>query len=343
MSHTIDLVLPVNPASQDDDRRMRICLSSLERYLDPGSVGRLLIVIPDRVAKEAIEPLTWDRRSVRFKTLILHDREVLGMNAWRSRVGSWYTQQFVKIGIADHLESDFYITLDSDVVLTHRTGFDDLIREGRAITTEYSRSVHDYWWTASAQVLDTEPRLDRDGMGVTPAILSGEVARGLMRYLEAKYDGPWYRGVVEFLDDQKARGLYNPAAQSATPTEYTLYYLFAEKQGWVSRYHVKSESLWCEQQIFRPEELADLATRLETAKRGAGRFLVLQSVLGVSPEWVWERLSAELDLAARPDAPCRPQAAGVSPPRAKEPAPSARAPQSSARRGSISRQGWSSR
>lgn len=298
MSRTVDLVLPVNPTARNDGRRMRICLSSLAKYLDPANVRRLLIVIPDGVPKAAVTQLTWDERSVPFDTRVLHDREILGQNAWRARVGSWYTQQFVKIGAADQLQSDFYITLDSDVLLTRATSFDDLIQGGRAITTEYPRKVHDYWWTASAQVLDTDPRLSSDGMGVTPAVLSVNVARGLMRYLEERYAGPWYRGVVEYLDDQKARGLYNPAAQSSTPTEYTLYYLFAEKQGWVSRYHVKSESLWCPQQIFRPEELRELGARLLAARTGAGRFFVLQSVLGMSPEWVWDRVSVELGLAA---------------------------------------------
>jgi hypothetical protein len=298
MCRTVDLVLPVNPASQDDGRRMRICLSSLTRYLDPSSVGHLLIVIPDGVPKAAVTPVTWDGGPIPFETSILHDHQILGQNAWRSRVGGWYTQQFVKIGAADHLQSDFYITLDSDVLLTRRTGYDDLIQRGRAATTEYPRKVHDYWWTASAQVLGTDPRLESDGMGVTPAVLSVSVARGLMRYLEERYAGPWYKGVVEYLDDQKARGLYDPAAQSSTPTEYTLYYLFAEMQGWVSRYHVKSDSLWCPQQIFRPEELRELTVRLNAAKAGAGRFLVLQSVLRMSPEWVWKRVSVELELAS---------------------------------------------
>jgi hypothetical protein len=298
MSCTVDLVLPVNPASQNDGRRMRLCLSSLAKYLDPASVGRLLVVIPDGVPKAAISPLTWSGSPVPFNTTVLHDREVLGQNAWRARVGSWYTQQFVKIGAADHLQSEFYITLDSDVLLTRPTCFADLIQGGRAITVEYPRKVHDYWWTASAQVLETDPKLSSHGMGVTPAILSGDVARALMRYLEQRYAGPWYRPVVEYLDDQKARGLYNPAAQSSTPTEYTLYYLFAEKRGWVSRYHVPSESLWCPQQIFRPEELRDLSARLLAAKAGQGRFLVLQSVLGISPEWAWQHVAGELGLAA---------------------------------------------
>lgn len=315
MTRTVDLVLPVNPASQNDGRRMRICLSSLTRYLDPESVGRLLIVIPDGVPKAAVTPVTWEGRAVPFETSILHDREVLGQNAWRARVGSWYTQQFVKIGAADHLRSDFYITLDSDVLLTRPTHFDDLVQGGRAVTTEYPRKVHDYWWTASAQVLGTEPRLERDAMGVTPAVLSVNIARGLMRYLEERYAGPWYRGVVEYLDDQKARGLYDPAAQSSTPTEYTLYYLFAEMQGAVARYHVKSETLWCPQQIFRPEELRELDQRLQAARAGAGRFFVLQSVLGVSPEWVWERLSAEWGLANASEASRARPTAAVEPAR----------------------------
>jgi Family of unknown function (DUF6492) len=300
MRRTVDLVLPVNPRSQNDGRRVRIAMSSLVRYLDPASVGRLLLVVPDHVPKQAVRALTWEGNPVPFPTVVLNDRELLGVNAWRERVGSWYTQQFVKIGAADHLQSDYYVTLDSDVVLTKPTGFDDLVIGGRAATLEYGRDVHENWWRASAQVLGTEPRLERDGMGVTPAVLSTRIARGLMRYLEKRHAGPWYRGVVEFIDDQKARGLYAPHRfnPSPTPTEYTLYYLFAEMSGTVSSHHVRSGSLWCGEQVFRPDELRDLASRLNTARSSIGRFFVLQSVLGASPEWVWSQVAEPFDLAA---------------------------------------------
>lgn len=299
---TVDLVLPVNPGSRSDDRRMRIALSSLVRYLDPSCVGRLLIIVPDHVPKQAVRALTWEGRAVPYQTAVLHDHEVIGSNAWRSRVGSWYTQQFVKIGAADHLVSDFYVTLDSDVILTKPTGFDDLVIGGRAATLLYSREVHEHWWRASAQILGTEPRLEQPGMGVTPAVLSGRIARGLMRYLEQRQQGLWYRGVVEFIDDQKARGLYKPHhfKPSPTPTEYTLYYLFAELSGLAARDHVKSDSLWCGQQVFRPDELLELPARLQTAASGVGRFFVLQSVLGASPEWVWERVAGIFGIAAPP-------------------------------------------
>jgi hypothetical protein len=297
MSPTIDLVLPVNPTLRNDDRRMRICLSSLDRYLEPASVGQLLIVVPDGVAKDSVQAVTWGGHPVQFATKVVHDRELLGLNPWRSRVGSWHTQQFVKLGAADHLTSDFYITLDSDVILTQPTCFADLIVAGRAITAHCERAVHASWWKASAELLETDPMLSTPGMEVTPAILSVQVTRALMRYLEAKGQGPWYRGVVEFIDDQKARGLYQPQLSSPMPTEYTLYYLFAQKQGWAAKYHVESTSLWCRQQLFRPEDLADCTARVKAAAAGTGRFFVLQSVLGVSPEWVWERVSREFALA----------------------------------------------
>lgn len=306
MRPRVDLVLPVNPASRDDQRRMGITLASLARYLDPESVGRLLIVVPDAVSLEAFRVATWDGCSLPFEAIVRNDRDILGDNPWRRRVGSWFTQQFVKLGAADHLESDFFITLDADVLLTRPTCFADLILDGRASTLLHERRVHDGWWRASAEVLGTEPGLDREGMGVTPAILSRDVTRALLRYLEERYGGPWYRGVVEFLDDQKARGLYRPHAftPSPMPTEYTLYFLFAEMMGCVSRYHVPSDALWCQGQVFRPDELEELPARLKSALASPGRFFVLQSVLGPSPEWVWERVSGPLGLRSAPAQCC---------------------------------------
>lgn len=297
MNRKLDFVLPVNPSLRDDDRRVRICLSSLDRYLDPTCVGRLLLVVPDAVEPTSVSTLTWDGRRPSFAIDVVRDRDLLGVNAWRERTGGWYTQQFIKLAAADHLSADFYVTLDADVVLTRPTGYDDLIEDGRARTLLHTRRVHVHWWTASAQVLDTDPRLDEDGMGVTPAVLSRHVACGLMRELEARLDGPWYRRVVEFLDDQKARGSYNPAAGTPSPTEYTLYYLFAEKHGLVPLYHVRSEALWCLGQVFTAEELRELPQRLASVRDGAGRFFVLQSALGIAPEWVWENVAGALGVA----------------------------------------------
>jgi hypothetical protein len=56
--------------------------------------------------------------------------------------------------------------------------------------------------------------------------------------------------------------------------------------------------LWCAQQVFRPEELLDLPARLHTSASGPGRFFVLQSVLGASPEWVWAQVAETFGLAA---------------------------------------------
>lgn len=301
MSGTIDLVLPVNPGLRDDGRRMRICLSSLERYLECSRVGQLLIIIPDRAEKQAIEAVTWCGRALPFATKILQDHEVLGRDALRTRVPGWFTQQLVKLGVADQLKSEFYITLDADVLLTRPTSYEDLIQGGRAATVFYTRQVHESWWRASSQILGVEVDWSRDGMGVTPAILSTQIARGLLRHLESKGGGPWYRPIVEYLDDQRARGLYAPTEGSPVPTEYTLYFLFAEQLGWIDRFHVESDSLWCKQQVFARDERLQLREHLKAASRGPGRFLVVQSALGLAPEQVWKAASPALGLARELD------------------------------------------
>jgi len=142
MADTIDLVLPVKPGLRDDGDRMRICLSSLERYLDCSRVGQLLIVIPDGVAKESVQPTTWNDLGLPVATKVLHDHELLGLNPLRARVGGWFTQQLVKLAAAAHLASEFYITLDADVILTRPTRYENLVESGRAATLYYSRQVH---------------------------------------------------------------------------------------------------------------------------------------------------------------------------------------------------------
>ncbi len=293
----IDLVLPVDPTRFDDDRRMRICLTSLARYLDPSCVERLLIVIPDDATEDDIRLATWDDRLLPFSTEVIHDRELLGQNACRTALHSWYTQQWVKIAAAKRLSCDFYITLDSDVILTKPTSFDDLILDGRAATRMYSREWHASWWVASAELLGTEPNLSRDGMGVTPAILSRENSLALMHHLEQKSGEPWYRAIVDYIDGLKERNEWSPSAGATfrTPTEYTLYYLFAEMRGTASKYHVESDLLWNEGQVFTVEDMSTLVARIRATRTDPGRFLVLQSTLGLSPEQAWEAVRALLE------------------------------------------------
>ncbi len=309
-SRRVDLVLPVNPARNQDGERMRICLSSLARHMDPNGVGELLIVVPDGATPASCVARTWQGDLVPFKTKVVRDSALLGSNAWQKRAGGWYTQQFVKLAAARHLSSDFYVTLDSDVVLTRATSFEDLVPNGRAATLYYERSVHANWWCGSAQILDVAPELERPAMGVTPAVLSARIARELVAFLEERDSAPWYRSLVEFIDVRKRNGTWPPRPEQllAAPTEYTLYQLFAEMKGYMERFHAPAPHVWCSEQVFHASGLGQLTERIASASSSRGHFFVLQSVLGLSPRQVWSLLGRAFGLegesrAMRADAP----------------------------------------
>jgi len=298
----VDLVLPINPAGRDDAARMRICLSSLRRHLDVDAVGQLLLVVPNDTPIDGVDVVTWDGRTVPFETRIVHDRELLGDASHLSVFWNWHVQQFIKLSAARHLRSDFYITLDADVILTRWTTFDDLVVDGRAAMVTCPRDVHVKWWMASAQLLDTNPNISELGMNVTPAILSRNHVLDLLDHLERKCDGPWHRAIFDLIQRpdfvETRQELSDPGAWfcSHFPTEYTLYYLFAELRGAVEKYHFVSDQLWHRCQFFNPHDLDDIEVKLEQARLDQGHFLVFQSNLGWSAERVWELVRGPFDL-----------------------------------------------
>jgi hypothetical protein len=166
----------------------------------------------------------------------------------------------------------------------------------------YTRRAHEGWWCASAELLGVDPNLDEEGIGVTPAVLSREITLSLLRHLEGVSGGHWYRAVVDYIGGLKSRGLWRPVPGTVfrTPTEYTLYYLFAELTGRATEHHVKSERLWRRRPIFGREDLADALRDNVEADETDGLFLVLQSNLGLAPSRTWDvvRRIARLDQHA---------------------------------------------
>ena len=61
--------------------------------------------------------------------------------------------QLVKLSIATMVETDFYLTLDADVVCVKPLRFDALIRDGRAVTNTTSEDWHSDWYGWCERVL----------------------------------------------------------------------------------------------------------------------------------------------------------------------------------------------
>ncbi len=123
-----------------------------------------------------------------------------------------------------------------------------------------------------------EPRLDRIGMGVTPAILSREICKGLTAHIEQRHGRSWHEVLLSSYMTQW--------------TEYTLYHLFAEHSGLFDQYHVYPSAASVSQRLHSPApwgvwkagdyEQLDF-TELFSPKN-PGLFSVVQSNVGVTPQ-----------------------------------------------------------
>lgn len=201
-------------------------LASLARFAEPGCVRELLMIVPDcdvdvfndflkgsssalhrdlalRADSSAI--MIYDskwRGNLTFPVRVLSDSQVLvskletldaDMPAYErkssgGRGTNYRVQMLVKIGIASHVSTDFYMTLDQDVIAKRPFGFRDLVTsDGRArIQGESVRRTTEQrsdWWESSATLLQTRrcsPGYRDPTIGVTPAVLPTKTSLGLM-------------------------------------------------------------------------------------------------------------------------------------------------------------------
>ena len=84
----------------------------------------------------------------------------------------------IKLLASKYVTTDFYMTLDADIVLLQPFNLSQIINhQGKAIYENEARSVHQHWWEGSERFLQVPLSVNRtekdsSGFGVTPALLS---------------------------------------------------------------------------------------------------------------------------------------------------------------------------
>ena len=100
----------------------------------------------------------------------------------------WFKQQVIKIAIADKIETDFYITLDSDIICTKPVYYQDLIRDGRAVCYIHRTHDHHDWYGWGEKVLNIHNTKNRDFLhNVTPVVINKHAMLELQTYLTQVY------------------------------------------------------------------------------------------------------------------------------------------------------------
>ena len=189
-----------------------------------------------------------------------------------------FKQQLIKICAHRIVSEPYFLTLDADLVCCKPFDEASFLVDGKGVS-DWEPRLH-LWWPNSANWLQTPPNLDAPGMSVTPEYLSREVCVRLEEHLLALHG-----------DDVFARLLNVDQMWS----EYSLYNLFAEKQGIVGEFHHDAEwsavhdvPLRCKYNIWVSADSHDLTRNFEPDARGT--FMVCQSNTHIPPQDIWARI-----------------------------------------------------
>jgi hypothetical protein len=272
---SLDAVLPL---VVKDLERVALLRESMDRFA--GDISTCWVVAPDDQLAQITESFA---RYERWQ--VVGEAEVLGRRrrvrfaefpgGSRQRRGNWYLQQIVKLAACSRSEARYCVTLDADVIALRPIKERDIAPEGRAVTQfEPLPQAHPHWYDGSARVLGM-PRSPWHH-AVTPAVLSPEVCRSLIAYLDARR-GPLTRDWISYL-------------MRRTPwSEYSLYNTYLEGVGGFDRYHVRVEG---------PVLYGDAVWSLEDFAGWSGGwisgheplFTLVQSTTGLSVDQVRSRL-----------------------------------------------------
>mmetsp|Transcript_113382 Transcript_113382/g.184748 ORF Transcript_113382/g.184748 Transcript_113382/m.184748 type:complete len:366 (+) Transcript_113382:194-1291(+) len=152
------------------------------------------------------------------------ERESLGGRGTHYRL-----QMLLKIGVASHVKTDFYLTLDQDVVAMRPFSYGDFVTtDGRAVIQNErrdGRTEHrSSWWESSAFALNASqcaPGPLDPTIGVTPAVVPTRVSLGLKDLLSTL----WRKTFQTDAWDLVLFKLLIPGGRASDWTEYTLIYM----------------------------------------------------------------------------------------------------------------------
>ncbi|MEW6600029.1 MAG: DUF6492 family protein [Nitrospirota bacterium] len=217
----------------------------------------------------------------------------------------WHVQQIIKLAIAQKVQTDFYLTLDSDVVCIRPVVYEDLIRNGRALST-IEPDIHPDWYRDAERLLG----IPRSGLshGVTPAILNRHAVIELQEFLTQRFliqkANPVLRALRVLSSVFPSNSVLNQSLFSwrsfligNTPwTEYSLYNTFLEGKNIFEKYHIRGgrnciygvdHSVWYEKHW--PD------WNLKEALNGEGFFIVIQSNTKLPARSVWDKVRKHLE------------------------------------------------
>ncbi|KAM3096350.1 DUF6492 family protein [Phormidesmis sp. 146-35] len=314
----IDAVLPL---TLKDYPRFEILDKSFKRFFK--DLGKCWIVTPDREFEQIRDLIQDDRYCVIAESSLVPEFKIFCGSRFSifKSVPGWYKQQIIKIAIADKIETDFYLTLDADVICTKPVYYSDLVQNEKGVCFIHSveRNTQTDWYGWAEQVLKLKSR-HRDLLhNVTPAVLSKQGIFELRDYLSQIYQQLKFPGTkrevratllkfyAQFLPKDSLRrsqllGWRSFLSVSIPWTEYGLYYIFLEETDRFDRHHIRIENcLYAEDDsVWYKEGFDSWDVDKVFSPDSSHFFVVVQSWLNLEVDQVWQKVDRYLNDYAEP-------------------------------------------
>ncbi len=290
----ISAILPVKTKGRhyaDNIARCDILFSSLRKFTTPDVFSKFLIIVPhDEFAEAQGYAKAWSD----FPVEVIDEAEHFGAFKEFSQphqIRPWHRQQIIKLYTPALIDTEYFMVFDPDVFATHHFDADTLLPGGRALTYLQPRLREPHLWRPSAGLLKQDAHVERDGVWWTPTILSSTLCRHLHRRLEELYpERDWMRTLLSnYMIDW---------------TEYTLYWLNAEREGLLDQYHVVAQpgqrSMHASESVWNVENFEGWDAGRHFAEEADGLFAVIQSNTFVEPKRVVEKLQPYFPITIQP-------------------------------------------
>jgi hypothetical protein len=230
----MDLLIPT---CQRDLPQVRLLLRSLDTFVDCDVVSSVNLISIDKPAFfSQVRQLATYKFQSRTRYLTPTDlglRE--GISDYRQ---GWKLQQAAKLNFARYTGSEFYMVLDSKNIALRTVRGGDLMEHGRAALMPEAISFHTQWYRGSAWALahrrfDCAP--ERKAISsATPVTFHAKTVANMLDWLERHHGESIERFLV------RRRPIRH---RFMRPTEFTLYYVYLDREGLLDRYHILSERL----------------------------------------------------------------------------------------------------
>ncbi len=274
----------------DNIGRCDILFESLRHFGLAHLFSEFLIVVP--AAEEAMIR-AYARAWSDFPIQLVIEDEYLALFRRFNKaheIRPWHRQQIIKLFCANLVANPYFLVVDPDLFAVRGFSFDDVMPGGKALLQPESRDVHRGWWLDSAELLGVEPHLERMGIGVTPAILSRDACKGLLKQLEKRHARVWYEVLL--------------SRYTVNWTEYTLYALYLESSNRLHEFHAWPEpdakvrlhsavNVWSDDDF----EAVDFAALFGPDNPGV--FAIVQSNTGVRPQRIAEAIRPYFNVSVQ--------------------------------------------